>query len=114
MRPPGAAKPPTMIMVPGAESAKEELEAYGLPFLSRGIATLTVDGPGQGEAEYAHPIRGDFEVPAAAIVDWLLMRTDIDTTRIGLLGVSMGGYLAPRAAAFEKRITACTGCLVRQ
>jgi 2,6-dihydroxypseudooxynicotine hydrolase len=96
-----------MIMVPGLESAKEEMEAYELPFLSRGIATLMVDGPGQGEAEYEHPIRGDFEVPAAAIVDWVLTRTDVDTTRIGLWGVSMGGYLAPRAAALEKRITAC-------
>jgi len=106
-RPSGAAKPPIMIMVPGLESAKEEMEAYELPFLARGIATLMVDGPGQGEAEYEHPIRGDFEVPAAAIVDWVLTRTDVDTTRIGLWGVSMGGYLAPRAAASEKRITAC-------
>lgn len=106
-RPSGAARPPIMIMVPGLESAKEEMEAYELPFLSRGIATLMVDGPGQGEAEYEHPIRGDFEVPAAAIVDWVLTRTDVDTTRIGLWGVSMGGYLAPRAAASEKRITAC-------
>jgi dienelactone hydrolase len=105
--PAGAARPPVMIMVPGLESAKEEMEAYELPFLSRGIATLMVDGPGQGEAEYAHAIRGDFEVPAAAIVDWLLTRDDVDTTRIGLWGVSMGGYLAPRAAAFEKRISAC-------
>ena len=106
-RPAGAARPPVMIMVPGLESAKEEMEAYALPFLARGIATLMVDGPGQGEAEYEHPIRGDFEVPAAAIVDWLLTRTDLDTMRIDLWGVSMGGYLAPRAAAFEKRITAC-------
>jgi 2,6-dihydroxypseudooxynicotine hydrolase len=45
-----------------------------------------VDGPGQGEAEYEYPIRGDFEVPAAAIVDWVLTRTDVDTTRIGLWG----------------------------
>jgi alpha-beta hydrolase superfamily lysophospholipase len=94
-------------MVPGLESAKEEMEAYELPFLSRGIATLMVDGPGQGEAEYEHPIRGDFEIPAAAIVDWVLTRNDVDATRIGLWGVSMGGYLAPRAAAFEKRISAC-------
>jgi dipeptidyl aminopeptidase/acylaminoacyl peptidase len=94
-------------MVPGLESAKEEMEAYELPFLSRGIATLMIDGPGQGEAEYKHRIRGDSEVPIAAVVDWVLTRTDVDARRIGLWGTSMGGYLAARAAAFEKRIRAC-------
>ena len=52
---------------------------------------MAATAPGQGEAEYEHPIRGDFEAPAAAIVDWVLTRTDVDTTRIGLWGVSMGG-----------------------
>ena len=93
-------KPPILIMVPGLDSAKEELEAYELPFLARGMATLLVDGPGQGEAEYDFPIRGDYEVPVRAMVDWLMQRNDIDHTRIGLWGVSLGGYYAPRAAAF--------------
>jgi Esterase FrsA-like len=78
-RPPGAANPPVMIMVPGLESAKEEMEAYELPFLSRGIATLMIDGPGQGEAEYEYRIRGDSEVPIAAIVDWVLTRAAAGT-----------------------------------
>jgi dienelactone hydrolase len=107
--PAGAVKPPVLIMVPGLDSAKEELEAYELPFLARGIATLMVDGPGQGEAEYDFPIRGDYEVPVKAMVDWLLTRNDVDSTRIGLWGVSLGGYYAPRAAAFEKRLKACIG-----
>ena len=102
-------KPPILIMVPGLDSAKEELEAYELPFLARGMATLLVDGPGQGEAEYDFPIRGDYEVPVRAMVDWLMQRNDIDHTRIGLWGVSLGGYYAPRAAAFEKRLKACIG-----
>jgi 2,6-dihydroxypseudooxynicotine hydrolase len=104
-----AARPPIMIMVPGLDSAKEELEAYELPFLARGIATLMVDGPGQGEAEYDFPIRGDYEVPVKAMVDWVMKRTDVDVSRIGLWGVSLGGYYAPRAAAFEKRLKACIG-----
>jgi Esterase FrsA-like len=107
--PTGAVKPPVLIMVPGLDSAKEELEAYELPFLARGIATLMVDGPGQGEAEYDFPIRGDYEVPVKAMVDWLLTRAEVDSTRIGLWGVSLGGYYAPRAAAFEKRLKACIG-----
>jgi dipeptidyl aminopeptidase/acylaminoacyl peptidase len=106
-RPAGAARPPVLVMVPGLDSAKEELEAYEAPFLARGIATLLVDGPGQGEAEYAFSIRGDYEVPAKAIFDWLSGRADVDAGRAGIWGVSLGGYYAPRAAAFEKRIRAC-------
>jgi 2,6-dihydroxypseudooxynicotine hydrolase len=107
-RPAGAAsRVPVLIMVPGLDSAKEELEAYELPFLARGMATLLVDGPGQGEAEYRFPIRGDYEVAVAAIVDWIGKRQDLDASRIGLWGVSLGGYYAPRAAAYEKRIRAC-------
>jgi len=108
-RPAGAPRPPVVVMIPGLDSAKEELEAYELPYLARGMATLMVDGPGQGEAEYKFPIRGDYEVPVKAIIDWVCERKDIDSTRIGLWGVSLGGYYAPRAVAFEKRIRACIG-----
>lgn len=108
-KPAGAVRPPVLIMVPGLDSAKEELEAYELPFLARGVATLLVDGPGQGEAEYDFPIRGDYEVPVRRMIDWIEARADLDATRIGLWGVSLGGYYAPRAAAFEKRIRACIG-----
>jgi 2,6-dihydroxypseudooxynicotine hydrolase len=107
--PAGAVRPPIMIMVPGLDSAKEELEAYETPFLQRGIATLMVDGPGQGEAEYDFPIRGDYEVAVSAMVDFVLTLPEVDSTRIGLWGVSLGGYYAPRAVAFEKRISACIG-----
>ena len=100
-------RPPLLIMVPGLDSAKEELDAYEGPFLARGMATLMVDGPGQGEAEYDFPIRGDYEVAVKAMIDWVVQRTDVDTTRIGLWGVSLGGYYAPRAAAFEQRFAAC-------
>lgn len=107
--PGGAQRPPVLVMVPGLDSAKEELEAYELPFLARGMATLMVDGPGQGEAEYRFPIRGDYEVAVKAMVDWVQRCPDVDANRIGLWGVSLGGYYAPRAAAFEKRVQACIG-----
>jgi dipeptidyl aminopeptidase/acylaminoacyl peptidase len=76
-------------------------------FLARGMATLAFDGPGQGEGEYDFAIRGDYETPVAAVVDFVEARRDLDPGRIGLWGVSLGGYYAPRAAAFEKRIKAC-------
>jgi 2,6-dihydroxypseudooxynicotine hydrolase len=71
------------------------------------MATLTFDGPGQGEGEYDFGIRGDYEVAAKAVLDFAAGRSDIDPARIGIWGVSLGGYYAPRAAAFDKRIKAC-------
>src|SRR5882762_4752053 len=101
------AKPPVLVMAVGLDSAKEETDAYERPYLDRGIATLVFDGPGQGEGEYDFAIRGDYEVAVKAVVDYAMTRRDLDTSRIGLWGVSLGGYYAPRAAAFEKRIKAC-------
>lgn len=106
-KPRGVAKPPVLIMAVGLDSAKEETDAYERPYLDRGIATLVFDGPGQGEGEYDFAIRGDYEVAVKAVVDHVMTRHDLDTARIGLWGVSLGGYYAPRAAAFEKRIKAC-------
>jgi 2,6-dihydroxypseudooxynicotine hydrolase len=106
-KPLGIARPPIVVMCMGLDSAKEEMDAYESIFLSRGMATLAFDGPGQGEAEYELPIRGDYEAPVRSVVDWVERRTDVDANRIGLWGVSLGGYYAPRAAAFEKRVKAC-------
>ena len=106
-KPAADARPPIVIMISGLDSTKEEMDAYEAPFHARGMATLAFDGPGQGEAEYDLPIRGDFEAPVKAVVDWLETRADVDPARIGGWGVSLGGYYAPRAAAYEPRIKAC-------
>lgn len=100
---------PILIMAPGLDSTKEELHAYAEPFLARGIAILAIDGPGQGEAEYEIPICGDYERAARAVCDWIEKRSDLDPARIAMWGVSLGGYYAPRASAYEKRIKACIG-----
>ena len=76
-------------------------------FLERGMATLAFDGPGQGEAEYDLAICPEYERPVGAVIDWLSKRTDIDSEKLGIWGVSLGGYYAPRAAAFDHRIKAC-------
>jgi 2,6-dihydroxypseudooxynicotine hydrolase len=70
------------------------------------MATLAVDGPGQGETEFVRNIEPAYERPVAAIVDWLERRSDFALGRLGVFGVSLGGYYAVRAAAFESRITA--------
>lgn len=106
-KPLGVEKPPIVIMCMGLDSAKEETAAYEEPFLARGMAILAFDGPGQGESEYELGIRGDYEVAVRAVVNWVEKRADVDASRIGLWGVSLGGYYAPRAVAFETRIKAC-------
>lgn len=106
-RPIGYDRPPVVVMAVGLDSTKEEGDAYEAPFLARGMATLIFEGPGQGEAQYDLPIRGDYEVPAQAVIDYVGTRRDLDADRVGMWGVSLGGYYAPRAAAFDKRIKAC-------
>lgn len=98
--------PPVVMLIPGLDSVKEELHTYGDDFLRRGLAVLAIDGPGQGEMEFERPMRADFEAPVRAAIDVLETRSDVDATRVGLFGVSLGGFYAPRAAAFEPRVRA--------
>ena len=105
-KPPHRPRPPVVILVPGLDSVKEELHAYGEDFLRRGMAVLAIDGPGQGEMEFEHPMRYDYDVVIRHVVDFLGSRRDVDATRVGMMGVSVGGYYAARAAAFEDRLRA--------
>jgi pimeloyl-ACP methyl ester carboxylesterase len=108
-RPPGAERPPVVIMIPGLDSTKEEFFNFEDVFIRRGLATLSLDGPGQGEGGFDAPIRHDYEAAVAAILDAIADRDDVDADRVGAAGVSLGGYYAPRAAAFEPRLRAVTG-----
>ncbi len=105
-RPAGLGPHPLVVLIPGLDSAKEEFRPTEDVFLSRGLATLSVDGPGQGEAEYDLAIRPDWEVPGAAIVDAAAALPGIDADRIGIWGVSLGGYYAARVAAGVDRVRA--------
>ena len=106
-RPSGVTRPPIVVMCMGLDSAKEEMDDYEGRFLARGLATLAFDGPGQGEGEYDFALCPEYERPVRAVVDWVEGREDVDARRVGIWGVSLGGYYAPRAAAFEPRIKAC-------
>jgi dienelactone hydrolase len=108
-RPQRTAKPPLVLLVPGLDSTKEEFFRLENVFLDRGMATLSMDGPGQGECGYELPIRPDYDVAVAAVLDALEGRADVDLDRVGLLGVSLGGYYAPRVLAFEPRVKAGVG-----
>jgi pimeloyl-ACP methyl ester carboxylesterase len=108
-RPPEEERPPLVLLVPGLDSTKEEFFRLENVFLDRGMATLSMDGPGQGECGYELPIRPDYEVAVTAVLDAIAARTDLDLDRVGLFGVSLGGYYAPRVLAFEPRVKAGVG-----
>ncbi len=105
-RPPHVPRAPLVILAPGLDSVKEELHRYGNDMLRRGLAILAMDGPGQGELEFDLALRPDYEVPIRYVLDYLESRTDIDAQRVGMLGVSLGGFFAARAAAAERRLRA--------
>jgi 2,6-dihydroxypseudooxynicotine hydrolase len=108
-RPPRAERPPLVVLIAGLDSTKEEFFRPENVFLERGMATASLDGPGQGEGGYDLPIRPDYEAAVAALLDALSGADDLDLDRVGAFGVSMGGYYAPRAAAFEPRLKAVAG-----
>ena len=111
-----------MLLVPGLDSTKEEFRSTEELFLERGLATF-IDGPGQGEAEYDLPIRGDWEVPGRVLLDWLSAQPDIGrtgsrcgasasavTTRRGSPAATPGSGPASRCAARTTSATAGTDC----
>ncbi len=105
-KPKGVSQAPVVLLLPGSDSAKEEFFLWSEVFLKRGMATLAPDGPGQGETRNKMPVRYDYEGAGSAMIDFLEQRGDVDASAIGVTGVSMGGYYAPRVAAFEHRVKA--------
>jgi dipeptidyl aminopeptidase/acylaminoacyl peptidase len=108
-RPAAADHPPLVLLLPGLDSTKEEFFRWEEVFLARGLATFSLDGPGQGESGFTTTIRPDYEAAVSATLDALAGRDDVDPERVGAAGVSLGGYYATRAAAFEPRIKAAAG-----
>lgn len=99
---------PLIIQWNGLDSTKEMMYYSGFPQMlaARGISTLMIDTPGSGEALRLRGLtaRYDTEAWAEAIVDYAETLDGVDTENIGIVGWSLGGYYAPRAAAFEKRL----------
>jgi dienelactone hydrolase len=103
---PGRGPHPCVVHFDGLDVTKELIYgSVGDEFRRRGISLLIVDHPGVGAALrlLGLPSGPDTEKPAGACVDYLETREDVDPKRIGMMALSLGGYYAPRAAAFEKR-----------
>jgi alpha-beta hydrolase superfamily lysophospholipase len=103
-------KVPAMVFFDGLDVTKEIQYFKGVADLAeRGIACLIVDGPGNGESIRFRGLflRHDTEHYATPVFEYLASRPEVDAARIGVMAISLGGYYAPRAAAFEQRFACC-------
>lgn len=98
---------PAVVYLNGLDSCKELLFWSKLPqaLARRGISTLSVDQPGTGQSLrqrglHAHSESEKWGTP---VYDYLAGRDDVDAARVGVTGISLGGYYAPRVCAFEPR-----------
>ena len=101
---------PTIVLHTGYDGTGEEMYFDGgAAAVRRGYNCLLFEGPGQGRVIREQKIifRPDWEAAVTPVVDYLLTRDEVDPDRIALYGFSFGGYLAPRAVAFEHRIQVC-------
>lgn len=111
VRPPGPGPHKVMVHFNGFDFHKEILWYTGIAqaLAARGVACLLLDHPGVGEALRLQglPTIAEAEKPAAAALDWLATQPGLDARRAGIIALSLGGYHAARAAAFEPRFAAC-------
>ncbi len=104
------AKPPVVVYFDGLDISKEIQYMKGTEDLSRrGVSVLLVDAPGNGESIRFRDLylRHDHEVAGSAALDYLEERKDVDSKRVGVMAISLGGYYATRNASMEKRFKAC-------
>src|SRR4051812_31547905 len=100
---------PAVIVVPGMDNFKEmQVSMYGDRFLSRGLAVLAIDGPGQYESAVlnVHVTMEAWMATGKACVDWLEKRKEVDADRIGMSCASFGTFFGTIAAAYEPRLKA--------
>lgn len=98
---------PLLVQLNGLDSTKEMKYRVGLPMwlARRGVSSLVIDQPGTGEALRLHDLKARYDAEhwGSRVFDWLETREDVDITRVGCEGVSLGGYYCPRVVAFEPR-----------
>jgi len=107
---PDSSRAPVAVFFTGFDGNKELNWFLGIEELvKRGVTCLSVDSPGVGEAIRFQnmPLRYDYEAAGSAAIDFLEQQTDVDPERIGIIGMSLGGYYATRCAAMDSRFKAC-------
>ena len=103
-----------MLIIPGMDTIKEYMPSpYHNHFRRRGIATLSIDGPGQGESNTRETwvTLDNFERAGKAAIDFMETLPALDASKIGVYGWSMGSYWGPRIAAYDSRVKALVGAM---
>ncbi|MCW3778301.1 esterase FrsA [Levilactobacillus namurensis] len=102
-------KAPLLIVVPGRDTWADDTRWVTDAAIKRGFNALTFDGPGQGMTLRLQglPFRPDFENVMKPVLDFVDGLSDVDSSRIGVMGMSFGGFQVPRAAAADHRIKVC-------
>ena len=111
-RPAQVMQPRLVVLLPGLDSTKEEFFTLEETFHQRGLATLSIDGPGQGETGLRVPIRGDYHRAVTAVLDEVSRAVPDGARmveRVALCGTSIGGFYAPLVAAHEHRVQVMVG-----
>ncbi len=95
------------LLIGGVEGWAMDFSEMATALAARGIDTLSIDGPGQGESRMVlgHLLTDGWEAAYAAAIDWLARRSE--GRRIGVVGNSMGGSFAMHLAARHPAIAAC-------
>jgi len=107
--PRGVERPPCVILIGGANSNMINMHAVSEYYLDRGMATIGLDGPGQGEfrARTGRALRvKDYDRALSAVADWVQKDGRVDGERIGIYGRATGSLLAIHVAASDKRFKA--------
>jgi alpha-beta hydrolase superfamily lysophospholipase len=109
-RPAGPGKHPVVLVIPGMDSGKEEFFSITEALLRRGVATLAIDGPGQGELAVTSAPRPDYQNVTSSAINAISDRADLDADRVGAIALSLGGSYGAVSLAAEPRIV--TGVIV--
>ena len=97
---------PGILLVPGLDSTKEDFATVMDIAVARGLAVLAFDGPGQGEAHPGLLLGPDYEACISSAFEAMAARPEVDGSRIGTIGRSLGGIYVVKAAAVDPRIKA--------
>ena len=107
VRPPDLAGPlPLVVMLNGLTTSKEEMLAWVEPFLWQGLAVVTLDWPGTGEAALHAALTPDCDDLATGVFALAEGDPGLDPRRVAVVGISLGGALATRIAATDRRVAA--------
>jgi len=109
---PGEGPKPTVIIIPGMDAIKEDVaNPFDNDYAQRGMNVCAMDGPGQGECNFnaVWQTSDNYQQAAAAVIDWVVARDDVDADRIGVMGMSMGSRWGVQVGAHDARVKAVVG-----